>query len=979
MLLWSVTVVISGTLQSAVHAADVLIVEGDYLATRQPRERAGMQSYIKNVQSALNLAGIEWEMTKDSAVEKEGALEGRRVAIFPHNGTLPEGEIAAIERFMEAGGKVILFYSLGGSLAARIGVKDTGFVGGEENRDKFAVVRFDAPEVVGLPASMTQNSWNIHSFTPLEGGARVIGTWVDKQGTDTGLAAVALGDEGAIMNHVLLNGGPEAARFLIAIIGHWFPEVWAAAVERALAQSEKWGRFECARDLEAFIKGLGDPPNVREMQAALAQAEKARQHARLLAEKREWPEALDTIASMPDILGPAYAKLYPPRQGEMRAVWVHSPFNVADWDVACRHLRQCGFNAVIVNFCNAALSYYPSRYLRQHDRARKEGDQILRVLKACRENGIELHVWRVNWNTGGDKQRVEQIQAAGLNAVASNGTPGAWLCPSHPENKQHEIDTMLEIVKNYDVDGIHFDYIRYESGQYCYCDYCRKCFEERIGRQVASWPLDVAEGELREPWLQYRRDQIDAVVKEVSERAHALKPTIKVSAAVFGEWPASRISIGQDAKLWVDKGWLDFVCPMNYTNDTNYLRRLTEAQVQAVDGQCPLYIGIGAWRHPSVATLVDQLQSVRELGADGFVLFSYESGQTQNFLSLIGKGQTRGKTYTPHHAPRVSLVLPESLLEGQGRTYPAGTTIEASIELSVQNHRPQPFQLVRGTAWLETTEGKRLRRLGKLRTRDRATYSLSLTIPEGLTRLTLYGTATLAGGERVPWVYRGPRLRGIAEAEVEAIKAASEPPKIEGKGIKVGVTTEGYGTRAMIEALNAEPDIIAFELNRLTPEFLAVCDVVILAQFRSVAEANMALLKPFVEWVRTGGRAMLMHDAVGYRQHPVLFPEIGRGKATAETRLVESSLPNLQGVFKHSYYDHIRLASGAEAEVIAREPEAEGGEAVVVRGIVGQGRVVLNGMVTGLTDGDKELAPTGGELKLLLAAVRWLAEGTTLP
>ncbi len=967
----------------AARAADVVIVRGEYLVKEQPSERSGMDRYTEDTTRALDLAGVEWEMAGDSAVENEGALAGRRVAIFPHNGSMSPGEIEAIGKFIDEGGKIILFYSLPEALAARIGIKPTGYVGGDENRDKFDVVRFHAPDVIGLPQTMKQGSWNITAFEPAEGGAQVIGSWVDQDGNDTGLAAVALGDRGAVMNHVLLNGGPEAAQFLLAVIGHWYPDVWESAVDRSLRNSERFERFETAEALAAFVETLPPSPGARAMQAALAGAEETRKRARELADQDRWPDALEQIATIPDMLGDAYAKLYPPRDGEMRAVWIHSPFNVADWDVACRHLRRCGFNAVIVNMCNAAIAYYPSRYLRQHDRALEEGDQILRVLEACRENNIELHVWRVNWNPSGSRERVEQIQADGINAVAKDGTPGAWLCPSWPQNRQHEIDTMLEIVENYDVDGIHFDYIRYSNSNYCYCDHCRQVFEEQIGRKLDNWPEDVLDGDLRDAYLAFRREQINVVVREVSERAHKMKPGMKVSAAVFGEWAASRISIGQDAKLWVDEGWLDFVCPMDYTNNTDYLRQLTEAQVKAVAGQCPLYIGIGAWRHESVATLVDQIQSARSLGADGVVLFAYESGKTREFISAIGEGMTRKQTYTPHRAPRASIAIPDGPFPDRPYAYEAGEGIEAEVVLRAESTLPEPIESASARIVLETTAGERLSGLGKMSTRDSTTRSVRVEVPEGHSRVALIGTMTFANGTKAPFVHRGPRMVGLSAEEVEAIRAEQEPPKIGGEGIKVGVTAGGYATASMISALKDASGIIPFELNRVSPDFLGVCDVLVVGQYKSPPNFPREAQEALVEWVRGGGGAMLMHDAVGYREHPVLFPEIGRGEAIGEEKMVVFRTPNPvmggetgvgHGGFEHSYYDHINITPGDKGAVIA---QAAGGSPVVVAGPVGKGKVVLNGMVTGLAAGDKEVAPEGGERDVLVRCIRWLAKKGT--
>jgi len=67
-------------------------------------------------------------------------------------------------------------------------------------------------------------------------------------------------------------------------------------------------------------------------------------------------------------------------------------------------------------------------------------------------------------------------------------------------------------------------------------------------------------------WLDWRRSNITAVVRAVAEQARALKPRLKISAAVFRDWPRDRDNVGQDWKLWCDRGWLDFVCPMDYTS-----------------------------------------------------------------------------------------------------------------------------------------------------------------------------------------------------------------------------------------------------------------------------------------------------------------------------------------------------------------------------------------------------------------------------
>ncbi|MGD8237870.1 MAG: family 10 glycosylhydrolase [Armatimonadota bacterium] len=465
-------------------AADVIVVEGTYVAEQTPSEAAGVRRFMETVTSPLTAAGIEYDTSNDAAVEHDGALEGHKLAVFPYNSGMSAGEVEAIARFVEGGGKIILFYGLPPRLAALLGIRSTGYVGGEEGRRLFQTVQFADGPVRGLPPRMQQGSWNITSFEALPDGAAVIGRWIDADGNDTGYAAVSVNANGAMMNHVLTSTDATAkSRFMLAVVGHFLPGVWARAAEKAIAASESIGRFDTITDLSAFAASRG---RLDAMRASVEQAEALRTEAQTLLAGERYPEAIARATEAKQALEEAYPALYPPRAGEMRAMWCHSPFRVADWDQACRHLRDCGFNAVILNLCNAGIAYYPSEYLKTEERAAEEGDQILRVLASCRRYGIELHVWRVNWRVSHNAEKLQRIQDEGICGVSYRGEKGQWLCPSWPQNHQHEVDAMLEIVRNYDVDGIHFDYIRYANSDYCYCDRCREVFGRRIRKRHGS-------------------------------------------------------------------------------------------------------------------------------------------------------------------------------------------------------------------------------------------------------------------------------------------------------------------------------------------------------------------------------------------------------------------------------------------------------------------------------------------------------------
>ena len=156
---------------------------------------------------------------------------------------------------------------------------------------------------------------------------------------------------------------------------------------------------------------------------------------------------------------------------------------------------------------------------------------------------------------------VKKVHREHRNQVSVDGKDHDWLCPSHPDNFKLELDSMLEVARKYDVDGLHFDYIRYPGRDKCYCDGCRQRFQAQSGKQVANWPDDCYSGELRDGYATWRCDQITRLVKAVHDQAKKLRPDIDISAAVFGAYPSCRTSVAQDWPQWVKAGYLDFICP----------------------------------------------------------------------------------------------------------------------------------------------------------------------------------------------------------------------------------------------------------------------------------------------------------------------------------------------------------------------------------------------------------------------------------
>jgi len=218
-------------------------------------------------------------------------------------------------------------------------------------------------------------------------------------------------------------------------------------------------------------------------------------------------------------------------------------------------------------------------------------------------------------------------------------------------------------VKKYAVSGIHFDYIRYPGREYCYCAGCRKRFEADSGKRVAHWPEDCYNGPRKEEYNNWRCRQITQLVAAVSREARKIRPDIKISAAVFGAYPDCRAAVAQDWPAWIKAGYLDFVCPMDYTADDRYFQMLLKNQLRLVGGKIPVYPGIGASaaRPPLSADQVTrQIHIARRLGAAGFTLFELNRTTAETLLPKLGQAQKEQRS--PHGRKSFSSTAPGNIL-----------------------------------------------------------------------------------------------------------------------------------------------------------------------------------------------------------------------------------------------------------------------------------------------------------------------------
>jgi uncharacterized lipoprotein YddW (UPF0748 family) len=211
---------------------------------------------------------------------------------------------------------------------------------------------------------------------------------------------------------------------------------------------------------------------------------------------------------------------------------------------------------------------------------------------------------------------------------------GIFFSPAHPGVKEQIYNLWIDITERYDVDGLHFDYIRYPNRQF---DYSRTSLDrfraelektisaderKRLTEALANNPLAAVEM-YEDRYAQFQRDQVTDLVERVYQGVKARKPNALVSAAVFANDKDAFDARRQDWKLWLKRGILDVACPMAYTEETATFTRQIEVAVGA-RGTNQVWAGIGSWKIPVVSSL-EKISAARAKGAQGFILFSYDA------------------------------------------------------------------------------------------------------------------------------------------------------------------------------------------------------------------------------------------------------------------------------------------------------------------------------------------------------------------
>lgn len=178
-------------------------------------------------------------------------------------------------------------------------------------------------------------------------------------------------------------------------------------------------------------------------------------------------------------------------QTEQRAVWAHFA-DIKDAETVQKsvdRIAAAGLNTVyILVWYNGGQATYKSDLCPLQSGTPEGFDPLGELIKAARPKGIDVHAWFVNGSYGHSRPGHVFTEHPDWELQDANSSGDQWYDLGKPQVRAFQRDVMLECLRNYDVAGIHFDYIRFAGRGICYCDACQREVEARTGIPAVSGP-----------------------------------------------------------------------------------------------------------------------------------------------------------------------------------------------------------------------------------------------------------------------------------------------------------------------------------------------------------------------------------------------------------------------------------------------------------------------------------------------------------
>lgn len=313
-------------------------------------------------------------------------------------------------------------------------------------------------------------------------------------------------------------------------------------------------------------------------------------------------------------------------------------------------IREANCNAVVVQVRRRADVCYPSAMGEPYMSGLSPSNfnALQAIINAAHDTTggkqrIEVHCWSVAFKTAkgvvysrhSDPSNPENYWPTRLDSTTGSENGDGAFDPGHPRCLEYLVNVHMDLVTNFDIDGIHYDYIRFEARNEGYNP-------TSVARYNARYGLSGDPPWSSEQFKQWRRDQVTAFVRQMYARIQAVKPHVKQSGS-FVTWNPSPTSstraafratrpyydVYSDWDSWMQEGLFDISMPMTYYNwaslPNDYVRWMNFEKDRK--GNRHMVIGPGIYLN-SLSNAIRELQMTRDPSpagnyADGFCGYSY--------------------------------------------------------------------------------------------------------------------------------------------------------------------------------------------------------------------------------------------------------------------------------------------------------------------------------------------------------------------
>ena len=241
-------------------------------------------------------------------------------------------------------------------------------------------------------------------------------------------------------------------------------------------------------------------------------------------------------------------------------------------------------------------SFYESNFIpRSQILSEGEFDPLAYLLDTVKGKGIKIHAWvnvyflwsskslpthdrhilhmRQEWLDTTEEWPVDVKKQLGMVTVNNNSSEGLFLSPNHPDVNGYLIKVFRELITNYDIDGLHLDYIRYQDAEYGRNPYAIAQFKKESGNDPRPWFLEMERstsasrrliGNMKR-WNNSKRKAVTSLVKDTRALVNEVRPDCIISAAVKPNLYIARERFFQEWNVWLAAGYMDWIVPMNYS------------------------------------------------------------------------------------------------------------------------------------------------------------------------------------------------------------------------------------------------------------------------------------------------------------------------------------------------------------------------------------------------------------------------------